>query len=87
MESGCSCNKDPTVTMIRMGTQLVGLVGLMSLFEEWLSASKSPDDLEGDEILTCIKRKTYVSQNSEREYIDAVQSAYAAFWRTRKVHP
>ena len=82
MESGCSCNKDPTVTMIRMGAQLVGLVGLIPLFEEWLTAKKSPDSLEGDEILACIKRKNYVSQNSEEEYIDAVRSAYAAYCRT-----
>ncbi|MBU7030187.1 MAG: hypothetical protein HXS48_24855 [Theionarchaea archaeon] len=83
MEPNCSCKKDSSVTMILMGTQKIGLIGLNSLFEEWGSAGKAPDTLRGEEILTSIKKKNYVSTTSEQEYIKAVRSAYVAYCKRR----
>ena len=79
MESGCQCKKDSSVTMIPMGNQKVGLIGLNLLFEEWFSSGKTPDNLKSEEVLTSIRRKNYVSKNSEKDYIAAVKSAYSNY--------
>jgi hypothetical protein len=84
MEPGCQCKKDSSVTMISMGNQKVGLIGLNSLFEEWFSSGETPDSLEGEEVLTSIRKKNYVSKNSEKNYIEAVKSAYSNYCKTKQ---
>jgi hypothetical protein len=84
VEPGCQCKKDSNVTMISMGNQKVGLIGLNSLFEEWFSSEKTSESLEGKEILTSIRKKNYVSKNSENDYIEAVKSAYSNYCNMKK---
>ncbi len=79
MEPGCPCKKDSSATMILMGDQKVGLIGLNSLFDEWFSSGKTPANLKSEEVLTSIRRKNYVSRNSEKDYIQAVKSAYSNY--------
>ncbi|MBU7016687.1 MAG: hypothetical protein HXS44_04215 [Theionarchaea archaeon] len=84
MEPGCQCKKDSSVTMVLVGNQKVGLVGLNSLFEEWFSSGKTPDSLEGEEVLASVRRKNYVSKNSEKGYIETVKSAYSNYWKKKQ---
>ena len=84
MEPGCQCKKDSSVTIISMGNQKVGLIGLNLLFEEWFSSEKTPDSLKSEEVLTSIRRKNYVSKNSEKDYIEAVKSAYCTYWKKKQ---
>ncbi len=85
MKSGCVCGKDPTVTMIKLGNQMVGLCGLIPLFEEWLSQGKSAETLKGEEILTSIRKKNYVSVKVEEEYIKTIRGAYTAYCKGHAV--
>lgn len=79
MREGCACKKDSSVTLIKLGNQMVGLVGLIPLFEEWLSRGKSAETLGKEEILTSIRKKNYVSAKVEEEYVKAIKAAYAAY--------
>ncbi len=84
MKPSCPCSKDPAVTIIPVGNQQVGLVGLKSLFEEWYSVNKTSEDLQSEEILASIKKRNYVSRTLEKEYVKAVRKAYANYCKSTK---
>ncbi|MBU7014196.1 MAG: hypothetical protein HXS52_04740 [Theionarchaea archaeon] len=84
MERGCSCKRDPAVIMVKMGTQMVGLIGLTDLFDEWMSKDRMPDTLEEKEILEGVRKRNYVSPPSENIYVEALRSEYASYVRHKK---
>ena len=79
MKPGCSCKKDPSVTIIPMGNQQVGIVGLRDLFGKWSSLEKTPQTLEDTEILTSLGERNYVSEKNEIEYVSAIRRAYSRY--------
>ena len=83
MKPGCPCSKAPGVTIIPMGNQQVGIVGLDSIFDEWFSAGKTPEDMEDTEILASVRKYNYVSPKAEKKYTTAIRAAYALYCRRK----
>ena len=83
MKSECPCNKAPGVTIVPMGNQQVGIVGLDSIFEEWSSAGKTPGDMEDAEILASVRKRNYVNPKAEKKYTTAIRAAYALYCRKK----
>jgi hypothetical protein len=70
--------------MIHVGNQRGGIIGLEEIFNQWSAREKTPSSLEEDEVIQEIRNRNYVCDHMEREYVDAVRTAYARLYDEKK---
>lgn len=70
-------------TMILVGKNLIGLVGLDEVFQKFFDMGKSPDGSLKDELLCEAKKQNYIPVGTEKDYKDALLKEYESFY-TRK---
>ncbi len=76
----CLCQAvGPKVTMIQVGDQTVGIVGLDDILQQALAVSGLSDDELRRAILQAVKAHNYVAPASEGEYAVALWEAFAAY--------
>lgn len=80
----CLCQAvGPKVTMIEIGDQTVGIVGLDDILQQALAITGLPDDDLQRAILQAVKAHNYVAPASEGEYAAALWKEFATY-RARK---
>ncbi|MBU7042906.1 MAG: hypothetical protein HXS47_04875 [Theionarchaea archaeon] len=85
MNRDCTCKKASGVTIIPMGNQRVGIIGLEEIFNKWYTQEKTPSLLEEDEMIQAIKKRNYMCNNMEKEYANAIRIAYSRYYGKKRI--
>ncbi|MHC1574781.1 MAG: hypothetical protein ACXQTY_03110 [Candidatus Methanogasteraceae archaeon] len=83
MVSGCSCcsPRDVKRTLITIGDATIGLAKLDRVFSELYNSKKSPDDVDGEEIVNLASFYNYIPADAVGAYADALIMEYREFYR------
>lgn len=73
-------------TLVKVGDATIGLVKLDRVFEELYNSKKSPDDVDGEEIVDLASFYNYIPADAVRVYAEAPVRGYAGFYR-KQGHP
>ncbi|NIS82982.1 MAG: hypothetical protein GTO14_22905 [Anaerolineales bacterium] len=80
VEAACSCVSEIPTQEILVDGQIVELVALPLIFEQFRETGKAASEQTASEILEVVKVYNPILEGEERVYVDALQRAYAAFY-------
>jgi hypothetical protein len=86
MASGCSCcsPRDVKRTLVNIGDATVGLAKLDRVFEELYNSGKSPDDVDGEEIVDLASFYNYIPADAVGAYAEPLLKEYRKFCRAKE---
>ena len=86
MASGCSCcsPRDVKRTLVNIGDATVGLAKLDRVFEELYNSGKSPDDVDGEEIVDLAAFYNYIPADAVGAYAEPLLKEYRKFYRDKE---
>ncbi len=86
MVSGCSCcsPRDVKRTLINIGDATIGLAKLDRVFEKLYNSGKSPDDVNGEEIVDLASFYNYIPADTAGAYAEPLLKEYRKFYRDKE---
>ena len=86
MIGGCSCCSPREVkrTLVNIGDATVGLAKLDRVFEELYNSKKSPDDVDGEEIVDLASFYNYIPADAVGAYAEPLLKEYRKFYRDKE---
>ncbi len=86
MTNECSCcaPRDVKRTLVKVGDATIGLAKLDRVFEELYNSGKSPDDVDGGEIVDLASFYNYIPADADGAYAEALVREYARFYREQE---
>jgi hypothetical protein len=86
MVGGCSCCAPRVVkrTLVNIGDATIGLVKLDRVFEELYNSKKSPNDVDGEEIVDLASFYNYIPADAVGAYAEALLEEYKEFYRDKE---
>ncbi len=83
MSDECSCCVPGGVkqTLVAIGDATIGLAKLDRVFEQLYNSGKSPDDVEGAEIVNLASFYNYIPLDAVDAYAKALMGEYREFYR------
>ncbi len=83
MTNECSCcsPRDVKRTLVKIGDATIGLAKLDRVFEELYNSGKSPDDVDGEEIVNLASFYNYIPPDSVDVYAEALMKEYGKFYK------
>ena len=83
----CGGTPEPIVQMDIYGDgRMIGLVGLMTIFEQLCALGRAPDASVQDELVKMVAAKNYVPPKDEPIYGAALVREYAKFCSQKNAH-
>ncbi len=73
-------------TLVNIGDAAVGLAKLDRVFEKLYNSGKSPDDIDGEEIVDLASFYNYIPADAVGAYAEALVREYTKFYREQE-HP
>ncbi|MEA3323576.1 MAG: hypothetical protein U9Q37_00310 [Euryarchaeota archaeon] len=88
MANECSCcaSHDVKRTLVNIGDDTIGLAKLDRVFEQLYNSGKSPDDVDGEEIVDLAAFYNYIPADAVDAYAEALVHEYVRFYRGQE-HP
>ncbi|PXF61004.1 MAG: hypothetical protein C4B59_06565 [Candidatus Methanogaster sp.] len=86
MVGGCSCGSPREVkrTLVNIGDATIGLAKLDRVFEELYNSKKSPNDVDGEEIVDLASFYNYIPPHLVGAYAEALLEEYKEFYRDKE---
>ena len=86
MVGACSCcsPRDLKRTFVNIGDATIGLANLDRVFEELYNSGKSPDDVDGEEIVDLASFYNHIPAHTVGAYAEALSKEYGKFCRDRE---
>lgn len=86
MVGGCSCcaPRDVKRTLVNIGGATIGLAKLDRVFEELYNSGKSPDDVDGEEIVDLASFYNHIPSDAVGAYAEALLKEYREFYRDKE---
>ena len=83
MAGGYSCcaSRDVKRTLVKIGDAIIGLAELDQVFEELYNSKKSPDDVDGMEIVNLASSYNFIPPGAVEAYAEALMKEYRKFYR------
>jgi len=83
-EYGCCVPGDVKRTLVAIGDATIGLAKLDRVFGELYNSKKSPDDLDGMEIVNLASFYNYIHPDVVDLYAEALMKEYRKFYRDKE---
>ncbi|RLG31241.1 hypothetical protein DRO03_01810 [Methanosarcinales archaeon] len=71
-------------TLVNIGDATVGLAKLDRVFEELYNSKKSPDDVDGEEIVDLASFYNYIPADAVGAYAEPLLKEYRKFYRDKE---
>ena len=86
MTDGCSCcaPRDLKRTLVVIRDATIGLAKLDRVFGEMYNSKKSPDDVDGEEIVNLVSFYNYIPPGAIDLYAEALIKEYEKFYRDKE---
>ncbi len=86
MVGGCSCcsPRDVKRTLVNIGDATIGLAKLDRVFEELYNSGKSPDDVDGEEIVDLASFYNHIPADAVGAYAEALLKEYREFYNNKE---
>jgi hypothetical protein len=82
-EYSCCGYSDVKRTLVKIGDATIGIAKLDRVFEELYNSKKSPDDVDGIEIVNLASFYNYIPPDAVRAYAEALMKEYRKFYRDK----
>ena len=76
--------RDVKRTLVVIGDATIGLAKLDRVFEELYKSKKSPDDVDGMEIVNLASFYNYIPPDAVGAYAEALMKEYRKFYRDKE---
>ena len=86
MVGGCSCcsPRDVKRTLVNIGDATIGLANLDRVFEELYNSGKSPDDVDGEEIVDLASFYNHIPSDAVGAYAEPLLKEYRKFYKDKE---
>ena len=81
----CACGSGIPIQKIMVGEEMVSVLALPLLFEQFREAARVPDEETGRDLLKTVRIYNSVPAEAEKAYVSALLREYAAFLRRKEV--
>ena len=85
VEATCACGSGIPIQKIHVEGQIVPLVGLPLIFQQFREAGKTPDERTAREVLETVRIYNHLPPEEDQRYLVALQREYAAFCEKQEV--
>lgn len=85
-EYSCCASRDVNRTLVKVEDAVVGIAKLDLVFEQLHNSGRSPDDIDGEEIVDLASFYNYIPPDAAGAYAEALVREYARFYREQE-HP
>ncbi len=79
VEATCSCGSGIPVQKVKVDGQIVTLIALPAIFQQFHEAGKLPNDVVTHELLDAVRIYNAVPAEQEASYLNVLEQEYAAF--------
>ena len=79
IEASCSCSSGIPIQKVRIGGQIVSLLALPIIFQQFHASGKPLNENTAREILDSVKVYNHIPVEQESLYLNALQHEYAVF--------
>ncbi len=83
-EYSCCASVDVKRTLVTIGDATIGLAKLDRVFEQMYNSRKSPDDVDGEEIVDLASFYNYIPDDAVGAYAEPLLKEYRKFYRDKE---
>ncbi|MCD4843194.1 MAG: hypothetical protein K8R25_01780 [Methanosarcinales archaeon] len=81
VEYSCCASQDVKRTLVKIEDAIIGIAGLDQVFEKLYTSKKSPDDIDGIEMVNLASFYNYIPNDKVEAYAEALMKEYKQFYR------
>ena len=79
VEYSCCSFRDVKRTLVKIEDAIIGIAGLDQIFEKLYTSKKSPDDVDGMEMVNLASFYNYIPNGKVEAYAEALMKEYRQF--------